>query len=194
MLTRHPAVPGTVGVTGKTGKSSWSSQVTETRTNRGAVLESLESGAHNWKRAVSAAETRKGRRLWMPVSKSETKKDQSQGPSLMRDKPGVSKGIAQSDTRHCMSEESVASLSVEGSGVRGGTLLDTLVRGPWLPSKASDCCHRTQCWQLCQQQGRDVLRTRHRGVHFAGSPHHSHALLWVRGWRLRKQLWDCCNN
>ena len=41
----------------------------------------------------------------------------------MRDKLGVSQGIAQSDTCHCMSEESVASLSVEGSGVQGGTLL-----------------------------------------------------------------------
>lgn len=59
----------------------------------------------------------------MPVSKSETKKDQSHSPSLTRDTLGVSKGTAQSDTCHCMSEESVATLSVEGSGVRGGTLL-----------------------------------------------------------------------
>lgn len=64
------------------------------------------------------AETRKGRRLWMPVSESETRKDRSLGPSLMRDKLGVSHSIAQSDTCCCMSEE-----SVDGSQVQGGTLL-----------------------------------------------------------------------
>ena len=84
----------------------------------------------------------------MPVSKLETKKDRSHGPSLMRDKLGVSQGIAQSDTCHCMGEESVASLSVEGSGVQGGTL-DTLVGRPWLPSKASDCCQWTHRADKC---------------------------------------------
>lgn len=33
--------------------------------NWGAVPESLESGSHTWKQAVSAAETREGGGLWM---------------------------------------------------------------------------------------------------------------------------------